>query len=181
MAILFQAEELEGSPVIDVDEDGTSATRIFLLPVWDDWRKFAAVLVGRYEVLGVNVQFFRPMEFPGHPNLIVSRVEVEPFDVGRPEGSTVATLERGMNRYPHAGAKVTAQYKTMFDTKERSHPDAPDVPEGTYLTYKAELSAEFQPGSPRDWVWDVAGEPTLSDDAEIPIIRPTGSFTFTWR
>ncbi len=71
MAIAF--EELEGSPKIRANEQGTSATRIFKV-AWSDWLDFARLLVGTYETVAGAFHFVPPLEFPGFPNLIVDEV-----------------------------------------------------------------------------------------------------------
>ncbi len=177
MTIAF--EELEGSPTIKVDEQITTATRVFRV-AWDDWREFVLSLVGGYEAVGCNLLFQPPLAFPDLPNLAVSEVQVEPLDGGAPEGSDVATLVSGTNRYPDAGAKVTAVYRTLFDQENQLRPDLPAVPEGTYLTYRADLGAEELATPGRLWQWDDGSGETLPPDRKPRILVPTSSYQLVW-
>ncbi len=179
MALPFGVEELEGSPLISINEDGTRATRMFRLPGWDLWPAFARELIGRFVLVGGNCTFVRPLAFPGHDNLIVHALDIAPLDPARPVGGFVG-LEAGANRYPSAGAKVTAQYRTLFDINNLPLPDSPGVPEGTFLTFRADLGAESERVPGRNWVWDIAGEPTLPDDLNPHVLRPSGAYTLTW-
>ncbi|MCG8586905.1 MAG: hypothetical protein MI757_19550 [Pirellulales bacterium] len=177
MAIDF--EELEGSPTIRISESGTLATRVFRV-AWDDWIDFARSLVGEYAIVGCTFQFLPPIAFPDMPNLVVSDIDVEPFDPGNPEGSEVSTLSSGTNRYPDAGAKVTVRYQNLFDSDNTPRADLPGVPEGTYLTYEADLSAETISTPGRAWQWDDGSDEPLPPDVRPRIMVPTGAFRLVW-
>ncbi|MCH8047500.1 MAG: hypothetical protein IID44_27715 [Planctomycetes bacterium] len=178
MAIAF--EELEGSPVVTITPQGTTAVRTFRV-AWSDWQDFAHLLVGRYRAVSCSFVFVRPMEFPEMPNLVVSDLKVEPFDPQNPDGSDVTTITRGTNTYPDAGAKVTATYKTLFDADNQSRADLPGVPTGTYLTYTAELGAEYQTIPGRIWNWvGAAGNPQLPPDINPGLLIPTGTYRLKW-
>lgn len=179
MTLPYNAEELQGSPVVEIDEDGTTATRLFRLPNWDDWRSFAADLVGRYVLVGSQFHFVRPVLFPGYVNLIVAGINVEPLDPASPVGDETS-LEGNTNRYPAAGAKLTVTYRTLYDTDNGQHPDAPGVPSGTYLTYAADLGVDTLQVPGRSWQYDVGGTPTLPDDVNPLLVAPTGSYSLTW-
>ena len=148
-------EELAGSPTIEITPEGTRAQRVFRVD-WADWQEFAHEVVGRYRVVGCAFVFERPLEFPDMPNLVVSDLKVEPFDPGNPDGQGVSTLVSGTNAYP-AGARITAIYDTLFDADNRPRADLPGVPEGTYLTYDADLGAEYKAIPGRVWHWGPGG------------------------
>lgn len=177
MSIAF--EELEGSPTLTVDEGRTTATRAFRV-AWDDWQAFAQSLVGSYQVVGCTFIFQPPLAFPGMPNLAVARIDVEPLDGSSPEGSAVTTLASGTNRYPAAGAKVTAVYRTLFDHDNQPRADLPAVPEGTYLTYVADLGAEELSTPGRLWRWNDGSDETLPPDRRPKVLVPTSSFRLVW-
>lgn len=177
MSVAF--EELEGSPRIRVNEQGTTAVRTFRV-AWSDWQRFATDLVGTYRVLGAATQFVPPIEFPGLPNLIVGDVQVEPFDAGNPDRSSAITLGASTNTYSAGGAKVTATYRTMFDERNRSRPDLPQVPDGTYLTYAADLGSQRTTVPGRAWTWSGSSE-RVSDDINPGILLPSGVFTLRWQ
>lgn len=179
MPLPYGAEELEGSPIVEIEEDGTSATRLFRLPNWDEWRRFARDLIGHYLFIGDVFYFVRPIEFPGFVNLIVSRIRVEPLDPQHPVGD-LNFLRVGTNQYPDAGAKLSVHYKTVYDTDNQQHPDNPKVPRGTYLSYRVDLSTEVETIPGRSWVYDIGGAPPLPDDIQPKLIRPSGGYTLTW-
>jgi len=176
MSIAF--EELEGSPRIHIDQQRTRATRVFRVD-WDQWQGFARQLVGSYRVIGCQTFFVPPLEFPEMPNLVVSDIKVEPLDGEHPEGSAVSTITSGTNRYPDAGAKVTVTYETLFDANNRPRSDLPQVPGGTFLTFRAELGAEEVATAGRVWQWDDDNE-QLAPDRHPRIIIPMSTFRLTW-
>jgi hypothetical protein len=172
-------EELEGSPTIRISESGTVATRVFRV-AWDDWIDFARELVGEYALDACDFEFTPPLAFPNMPNLVVADIDVEPFDPGNPEGSEVSTLGSGTNRYPVAGAKVTARYRNLFDADNSPRDDLPSVPDGTYLTYDADLATESVATPSRTWQWDDGSGDKLPPDVRPKLIVPTGAFRLTW-
>jgi len=178
MAIVF--EELAGSPVVTITPTGTVAVRTFRV-AWADWQDFAHLLVGRYRTVHCAFVFVRPMEFPGMPNLVVSDLKVEPFDPENPDGSAITTITRGTNTYPDAGAKITATYRTLFDADNQPRENLPSVPDGTHLTYSAQLGAEYQTVPGRVWNWVGAlGNPQLPPDVNPGVLVPTGTYRLKW-
>ncbi len=177
MSVAF--EELEGSPTIRISESGTVATRVFRV-AWDDWTDFARELVGHYELVACTFQFVAPLAFPDIPNLVVADIAVEPFDPDNPEGSEVSTLTSGTNRYPDAGAKVTARYRNLFDADNTPRADLPSVPDGTYLTFDTDLALESVATPGRTWQWDDGSGDPLPADVRPKLIVPTGAFWLTW-
>lgn len=178
MAIAF--EELEGSPRVQISSQGTTATRVFRV-AWADWQSFARLLVGTYRLIGLTPQFIAPIQFPGFPNLIVTDVQVEPFDARAPDGNVPITLGALTNRYSAGGAKVTAVYRTLFDGQSDGRSDLPQVPRGTYLTFTADLSAEYVTSPGRTWYWNVAGADLLAEDMQPGRWLPAGSFQLAWQ
>ncbi|MEX2187514.1 MAG: hypothetical protein WD875_12000 [Pirellulales bacterium] len=174
-------EELEGSPTIRVSQRGAVAVREFRC-AWSDWPALARLLAGDFELVGSSPTFSAPLEFPGTANLVVSEIAVEPFDGGAPEGDDVTTLLSGTNRYSVAGARVTATYRSLFDTAGAARGDLPAVPDGTFLTYEAELGTEVQslPGRTWHWVASPSNPPLLSDQGPSLLI-PSGTFHLTWQ
>ncbi|HEY4309846.1 MAG TPA: hypothetical protein VGN12_10380 [Pirellulales bacterium] len=177
MSVAF--EELAGSPRIRVNEQGTSAVRVFRV-AWTDWQEFVRALIGTFRVLGLATQFVPPIEFPGLPNLIVTDVQVEPFDPDNPDGATDINLGAFTNTYTGGGAKVTATYRTMFDEFSRPRPDMPGVPDGTYLTYSADLGSERTTVPGRAWIWS-GGSERVADDISPGLQIPHGTFTLRWQ
>jgi len=177
MSVAF--EELEGSPRIRVNEQGTTAVRVFRV-AWDDWQDFVRDLIGTFRVLGLATQFVPPIQFPGLPNLIVGDVQVEPFDAGNPDGAAGITLGAYTNSYSAGGAKVTATYRTMLDEQSPSRRDLPNVPNGTFLTYSADLGSQRTSIPGRTWHWSSSTE-RVSDDINPGVLLPSGIFTLRWQ
>jgi len=178
MTVAF--EELEGSPRIRVNEQGTTAVRVFRV-AWHDWQDFVRTLIGTFRVLGLATHFVPPIEFPGLPSLIVSDVQVEPFDPDNPDGSAGVTLGAFTNSYPDGGARVTATYRTMFDEISPSRNDLPHVPDGTFLTYTADLGSERMAIPGRAWRWAGTSSERVADDINPGVLVPNGVFTLRWQ
>ena len=90
------------------------------------------------------------------------------------------TLTSGTNRYPDAGAKVTARYRTLFDSDNRPRADLPGVPDGTYLTFSADMGTDGISTPGRIWKWDNVGEKQLAPDRNPKILVPTTTYRLTW-
>jgi hypothetical protein len=173
-------EELENSPRMRISEEGITAWRVFRI-AWNDWPAFARELIGSYRVVGNSFVFSAPLEFPGFPNLVVADLAVEPFDPESPDGTGVATLRSTPNQYTSGGARVTATYTTAFDVSNQPRPELPTVPNGTYLTYRADLSAEYITTPARNWRWkDPPNNGPLPEDLNPGLLIPQGSFSLTW-
>ena len=178
MALPFDVEELEGSPILEVDDEGIHATRVFRVPQWESWRAFAGALLGRYELLGGQVVYEPPAVFPGFSNLFVQRIRVEPMDPANPRGR--ATLEGRTAQYPECGARVTAEYRTAYDGEGVSRLKLPRVSEGTYITYQANTGVEFEATPSRLWQWDDGSNEPLPDDVRPQVVRPQSVHVVTW-
>jgi len=137
--------------------------------------------VGSYQVVGGTFVFSPPVEFPGLPSLLVEELEVEPFDPASPDGDGVTTLTSTPNTYTAAGARVTATYRSGFDADNDPREDLPTIPNGTYLTYDADLAAEYLATPGRVWNWvDPPNNPPVPDDVNPGLLLPQGSFRLTW-
>ncbi len=178
MAVSF--EELEGSPKLQISEQGVAAQRVYRI-AWSDWPAFARELIGSYQVVSNSLVFTAPLEFPGFPNLVVSELEIEPFDPANPDGTGVSTLRSAPNQYSSGGARVTAIYTTAFDVKNNSRVQLPGIPDGTYLTYQADLGAEYVTTPARIWQWkDSPGNPAVPADVNPGLLIPQGAFQLVW-
>jgi len=173
-------EELEGSPRLEVSEEGIIAWRSFRV-AWADWQAFCAELIGSYAVVGGTFVFTAPLEFPGFPNLVVSDIQLEPFDPASPDGTGVATLAAAPNKYTAGGARVTATYVTAFDVNNQPRVQLPVAPKGTYLTFRADLGAEYMATPGRIWRWQAPPtNPVVPDDVNPGLLIPQGTFHLTW-
>jgi hypothetical protein len=173
-------EELAGSPILRVTERETIARRMFRVP-WADWKALASSLIGSYSTAGCSFVFTPPIEFPGMPNLVVAEIEVEPLEIDHVRGDEVTAIDLGTNSYPAGGAKLTATYRTLFDTENLVRAGLPAVPAGTYLTYQADLGGEDHPVPGRVWHYDdPPTNPALPADIIPNLFLPSGRFRLTW-
>jgi hypothetical protein len=178
MPIAF--EELEGSPTIRITQEGVVGRRSFRVG-WSDWAALARELIGTYKVVGGSFTFLAPLEFPGQPNLMVSELEVAPFEPSSPDAQALSSLVSATNSYTAGGARVTATYRTAFDRNNQPRPDLPEVRIGTYLTYGAEIGAEYLSTPGRIWHWDdPPANPSVADDVQPGLLIPQGVFQLTW-
>lgn len=180
MSFPYNAEELEGSPTLSINTDGTRATRIFRVPVWTDWSAFAALLIGSYNSVGGVVSVTPGIAFPGAPFLLCTGIEIEPMDAENPSG-TNASLTYGTNEYPSHGAKITASYTSRFDDNTAGHPNTPNVPDGTWLEVEGDIGAEKVVIPARE-VWYSTGAPNepMGDDVTLHQVVPLEEFSLTW-
>lgn len=178
MAVSF--EELEGSPRFEIRDEETLAVRTFRV-AWNDWPQFARELIGRYEVRGGQYYFVPPLGLAGFAHLLVSELEVEPFEPSCPDGDGVRTLTSGTNCYPAGGARVTATYRTRFDEDNAGRTKLPKVPRGTYLTYRADLAAEYLSIPGRTWRWyDPPEFSPVPPDVQPGKLLPQALVHLTW-
>lgn len=175
MAVVF--EELEGSPSFRVTAGGRfQGTRRFKV-AWNDCADFVVELVGGYRMEEGSFVYTPPATFPLASHATVVEAQVEPFPPDNPDGSELASLTIGANRYEYA--LVTAQYGMLFDATNKSRADLPDVPAGTYLTYSSDLGAEYESIPGRSFVWYDDGEP-VPDDMYPGILVPTEEVRLAW-
>ncbi|MCE9555204.1 MAG: hypothetical protein K8T91_17785 [Planctomycetes bacterium] len=172
-------EELEGSPTVSIGPEGTVARRIFRV-AWTDWLPLARQLIGSYRRVGEQFHFVPPLEFPDLPGVVVTALDVAPMDPENPDGAEVHSLHSGTNRYPAAGARITATYATLPDPTEPPRGDLPAVPHGTYLTFRADLGSDFITTPNRGWHWEATDDPPLPPDVHPGVVIPTGVFRLIW-
>jgi hypothetical protein len=173
--------ELEGSPTIQLNPSGTLATRIFRVD-WDQWQDFAEQLTGGWQRVNGQYRFFAPLPFPGLSNVVVESLLVSPFDPRNPSGEEVVSPSLGLNRYPAAGAKLTVQYKSGIndETTDSGGVSKPQIPDGTILTYRADMNVTTVSVPGRAWHWAVTDSPKVPDDVNPGLIVPTGSYVAKW-
>lgn len=174
MSVAF--EELAESPVVRFDDGRFEGLRRFKVD-WLDRFAFLIELYGGYRIVGGAFTFTPPAAFPGVPAAIVTNIEIEPFPGNRPDGASVGELSGGSNSYP--AALVTATYRFRFLDGQDGRDDLPDVPDGTYLSYRADLSSEYESAPGRTWRWAVDSS-ALPDDVDPRILVPAETFTLTW-
>src|SRR5947209_17764449 len=107
MSVSF--EELEGSPRLQVGETGMTAWRSFRV-AWADWPDFCRELIGSYRVVGGSFVFTAPREVPGFPNLVLSGIELVPFDPASADGTGAVTLVAAPNACTVGGARLPAPH-----------------------------------------------------------------------
>ena len=171
-------DELEGSPDVEFNDRGITATRRFVV-AWDQAYDFVQELSGARVDVGGQIVFSGFVPFPGGrwPTLVCEGARVQPFDPTKPDGSQVATLTNATNRYDN-GALVTAIYRTLkFDAGSRP-PNPPSVPGETFLTYDVSFGTQFMATPSQVWVWE-SGEP-IDSDMRIAVLQPSITHHLTW-
>jgi hypothetical protein len=137
--------------------------------------------VGSFTRAAGSAVFVPPIEFPGHAELVVADVEVEPFGRACPDGSQISTLRLGTNGYPACGARVTARYRTLPDAHGPPRSDLPLAPPGTLLSYHADLGTQTSAVPGRVWHWvDPPDNAPVPPDRVPRLVIPTGDFQLTW-
>lgn len=174
MAIPF--EELAGSPTAHF-HDGSFTAKRRLLVAWDQSISFLVELYGGWRLIGNELSYDPPSNFPGVPAALVTDVTIEPFPADNPQASPGMTLQSSTNSYDRALLNVT--YGINFDLDNRSRSDLPAVPAGTYLNYRSDVGLESVVTPGRNWKW-VADSAALGDDVRPTIVTPTENFTLTW-
>ena len=172
-------EELAGSPQIRVGTEGLTAVRMFRV-AWDHWQSFLQELVGHYRLVGGQWTFVDPQPFPGMPNLVVQRVEIEPFEPALPDQQILNDPARGLNTYSQSGAKVTAWYENLVEQDPDALGRLPKVPKGTFLTYESRSSLEYVLTSARIWRWDMPDPQPLTSDNAPGVLTPHTLIKLTW-
>jgi hypothetical protein len=195
MALPYSAAELSGSPKLKIGVDGSSATRIFHVPSWDDAIDFAGAVLGSYKVTAGGTSITPPIPFPGFPFLLPTGIDIEAMggDNARQDATPVPGLYTAAPSYNIAGAKITVTYSARFDDNgggggtpgpgTGNPPGIPAVPEGTWLEYSESFSAEMISVPPRSWRWDVAGnttDPKVEDDVGVGILFNKTEINLTW-
>jgi hypothetical protein len=190
-------EELGGSPTLEINTQGISAMRKFWIPKTADLTAFVQEVMGVWVMQGnspTGTCFFQPpMSYPGFGNVVPSDIKVVPHMPDSPMGTfpVGVTLNGPANDYS-GGWDVTVEYTTQYNVNPWAS-FQPAVPNGTYLSYSADLGAETMiiPGRAVSWGQYVDGVPELLVDAsgqdmivkadvEVGIQRPTGNYTLTW-
>ena len=142
-----------------------------LLCAWDDREAVIEQLLGDgYEFGGSS-----RAPYPGKPNVVAMRTRCEPLtDDLVPQ--QLQSLTEGLNCY-NGFAKITVYYELLV-TSERA--DAPEVIEGTFLTYSQDRDYEVVPMADDSLTWQ--DEPTAGIPEEaIPQVRvPIVEHHLTW-
>lgn len=164
-------KELAGSPVEHYGVQGFSAQREFLI-AWEDRDAFAAEVLGTAAEQGGSP----PVAYPGKPAVRAVSLRYEPLDPDRPDAKELTDLAGDLNSYSDSFARARVEYRTLAAQLA----GAPDVPEGTYLTYRMRFSAEYVPLVARAWQWADAAAVPVPDDLNLSMTVPVTEHHVTW-
>lgn len=169
MSVPFK--ELAGSPREQYGDGGFAAQREFLI-AWEDRDAFAA------EVLGVAAEEggSPPVAYPGKPAVLAVSVRYEPFDPDSPDAKELTDLGSDLNSYSQGFARARVEYRTVAVELA----GGPNVPAGTYLTYRMRFSAEYLPLVARAWQWQDDGAIPVPDDLNLSMTVPITEHHVTW-
>jgi|GEM_PF-4419481 len=157
------------------DEGALQATWERKIPDWADVADFLLELEGSTAQAGQSLFRVGQSNFPGKDWLLLSSVDVEPFDANRATTDDtygVPTCD--------AGAKVTLHYRTLeYNTGPAGQdpdPDEPDVE--PYVTWTVDGDAGMVRADHDSVKWKIAdteGNQDVAEDAEyafpVPIVR----------
>jgi hypothetical protein len=170
-------EELAGSPRIRIANGHFSATREFKI-AWSDTISFAVELLGGYQNIGGTFVFSDPAIFPNVPQAICRDIEFDPFPSDMISTNASAALTGSTNLPPFA--LVTARYSIpAHNNRRQRRKHQPEVPAGTYLTYRGELGAESLSIPGRTFKWSGDDEP-LCEDISPSTLIPTEDIALLW-
>jgi len=146
---------MEGSPAEKLNaSSGFSASRQFLVP-WNQRIDFAVAMTRA--------------QYPGASAVRAEDITINPFD-GKCE-ATITDFEAHLNAYDFA--VVSIQYSSVQSANQEQQAD------GTYLSYRQSLSAEFLTIPSRALVWDDNDEP-VSPDTHGAVLIPRTEHVLTW-
>ncbi len=125
-------KELSGSPQEFFGPQGMTAVRR-LICAWNDRRALVGELLGDASAPGGG----SPANYPGTPDLVAARIEVEPLaeDLVRQDFSS---LIEGINAY-EGFAKITVHYELLDASAAANLPQEMEAPANTFLTYATDL------------------------------------------
>ena len=164
-------KELSGSPHESFGPEGMKAERR-LICAWADRRLLVRELLGDgYEFGGSS-----PVNYPGSPNIVAVRIEVEPLaDDMIPQD--LANIAEGLNGY-RGFATITVHYELLMSATGANLPQ--DVPQNTFLTYEMDRDAVTIRTAVEDLSW--AGNPEVDLPAGMngDVILPVTIHRLTW-
>ncbi len=171
-------EELTGSPEIEFGLSGITATRRFLVD-WPQRYDLAAELFGTRGVISPT----EPQVFPGFPRCLLSSVRVQPFggeDAPASGGGTLADLpayEKALLTVTYATREFSPQ---QAEAVQQQHPYLPNVPEGSFLSYRASGGGQFLQIPGRGLNWSDDSSLPVPEDALGTIFVPVTEHRLTW-
>lgn len=175
MAVTF--EELTGSPEVRIVDGRFHATRRFKV-AWSDTIAFTVDLMGGYSAIGDSFYYTAPAAFPGVPQAICREVDIRPFPEDWIDTGAGATLSDATNQPLYA--VVRAGYRIADHANHRQRRKGlPLVPEGTYLSYAADIGMQTVSLPSRGFVWQDNGAP-LPANQHLGLQVPSEQFQLRW-
>lgn len=168
-------EELEGSPVVEINDGKFTGTRRFKI-AWSDTIAFNGELIGSWAASGSTLVFVPGAPFPGIPQAICRSVRYDPFpaeNVGTPcDNADVRTS----NTNRPLCAIVTATYSILDITP----PDIDDPEDGTRLTINSTLGHDVVSFPGRAVKFQETPNEVLPEDAAVNVVVPTEEMLVRW-
>lgn len=180
MPLPLGAEELAGSPTIDIGIDGSTGVRRFYLPNYDDFNEFIGMIIGSYAEVSDEVIAIPPIPFPNSPLMIPTRCNVVPFGDENSAYSSNDTGDLSLQEMSyHNGAIVTVTYETKLDDGSGSS-GLPEVPDGTYLELEGDIGQQVIELTGRKAWYRFDSDKPIEKDYRLSMVMPTEDFTLTW-
>jgi len=171
MAVAFK--ELAGSPVETFGPEGMKANRRILVG-WEQRHEMVVELLGSaYEFGGLG-----QAGYPDCPGAVAVRAALEPWPPAPDEQAEFDDITSQLNSYSGKYALIVVEYEVLHSPSDRA--TLPQPQEGTFLTYRMDLGAEYTtlPSESLSWLSDCAIP--VPPDA-VPAIRvPMTVHRVTW-
>ena len=152
MSVPFR--ELAGSPQETFSPEGLRAQRR-IVTAWADRHAMVAELLGE----GVGPVGWRPASYPGRPFVAAARVGIEPWPPSPENQGEFDDVASQLNAYGGMFALLTVDYEVLDEGESRA--DLPATEADTFLTYRMDFGAEYEPWPAQSLRW--------MSDATLPV------------
>ncbi len=166
-------QEIGGSPKEQYEWETFKAQREFLVP-WEEREEFARTVIGTAAVPAQS----NGLTYPGRDKTVAVRLKMEPLDPGAIGIGPLEDLQTELPRYEGSFLKATVYYETV---EEESRSDLPDVPAGSWITYRMTIGSIEETLGLSDWKW--GDDPALPVAADLTGIKriPITEHILTWK
>lgn len=165
--------ELAGSPVETFTADGMKARRR-LVTAWEDRHALVAELLGQGYTLGAQ----GAASYPGRPMITAAEVRLEPWPAQAENQGAFTDVALQLNRYDGRFALVTVDYTLAEASAARD--DLPSTEPDTFLTYRMDFGAEYEPWPAPALRWNSAVGVPVPPDAAPSVRVPIAEHHVTW-
>jgi hypothetical protein len=171
MTIAFK--ELAGSPTETFAPEGMKAQRRILV-AWKDRHAMVGELLGNGFEFGTR----GPAQYPNRNAVVAMRVKLEPWPQCPEDQGAFADIALDVNSYSGKFATIVIDYE-LLDTSG-GRPDAPNIENETFLTYRMDFGGECIEIPSQSMQWYGASGVPVPPEA-VPTVRvPVVEHHITW-